>query len=389
MKKILFATTALAAVSVASGSIAQESAMMSSGGNTLNIGGYYEFGWASLNDDNKVAANASDSADAMTYGDSELYIEFENTADNGLTYGVQLDIEMVNGNRHGEAGPAKNAEESNIYVSGDFGTVHLGHDDGAYGRFVLWAPTSEGAYSQDDSIHGVKFLDNGTNAGKRRDTNLAHSAAGGGNYYEDNAKIVYESPSFNGFKFGASTRDADKGDGNPTAFGASYTGDIGPGTLTVKGTTQSNNAEANDKQTDTFYGIGYDMGAFSVTVGSFKGKGTGDLENDNLTNSSQEKTALEIGVGFKVSDALSIGASTTSSETEGLYSNLTEGAGTAGVVDAKRKQEGTYHSLTGAYTIAPGLKTTVALNQFEVEDNLGSTLDNEGSEIVWQVEMNF
>ena len=154
MKKILYATTAIAAVSAISAANAQESAMMSAAGNDLSIGGYYEFGYASRSDDRGGDDNG---ADSFTYGDSELYIDFETTSDAGLTYGVQLDFEVVNGNEHGESGPAKNAEESSIYVSGNFGTIHLGHDDYASDLYNVWAPTHEGSFSQYDSINGIRY----------------------------------------------------------------------------------------------------------------------------------------------------------------------------------------------------------------------------------------
>ena len=154
MKKILYATTAIAAVSAISAANAQESAMMSAAGNDLSIGGYYEFGYASRSDDFSGDDGGSDS---FTYGDSELYIDFETTSDAGLTYGVQLDFEVVNGNEHAESGDAKNAEESSIYVSGNFGTIHLGHDDFASDLYNVWAPTHEGAFSQYDSINGIRY----------------------------------------------------------------------------------------------------------------------------------------------------------------------------------------------------------------------------------------
>ncbi len=156
MKKILYATTAIAAVSAISAANAQESAMMSAAGNDLSIGGYYEFGYASRSDD---FGGDDNGADSFTYGDSELYIDFETTSDAGLTYGVQLDFEVVNGNEHGESGPATNAEESSIYVSGNFGTIHLGHDDYASDLYNVWAPTHEGTFSQYDSINGIRYGD--------------------------------------------------------------------------------------------------------------------------------------------------------------------------------------------------------------------------------------
>ena len=393
MKKILFATTALAAVSLASGSIAQESAMMTPAGNTLNIGGYYEFGWTSLSDDYE---GADDGGDAFTYGDSELYIDFENTADNGLTYGVEIDLEIVDGSKHTgvDKGSTENTDQANLFVKGDFGTVKLGHIDPAYGTFQMWAPTHEGTFSQDDQIPwrgdlGSQFIDNvgngdGIRSYNRPSTALWHSPAGLGQAYDDSAKVVYISPSFNGFSFGASMRDTDDTADNNNSFGLQYSGDIGPGSLTVVGSTETNNADGGDKVSHTHYGVSYGMGAFTVTASRAKGKqGTGAGGGDI------EREATEFGVGFQVSDQLSVGASTASSTAEQASSML--------------DQEGTFQSVSGSYTIAPGLKTTIALNQFSVENNgapafvaetgtrnvTAAQNKNDGSIITWQVEFAF
>ena len=157
MKKILYATTAIAAVSAISAANAQESSMMSAAGNDLSIGGYYEFGYASGSDDRGGEENG---ADTFTYGESELYIDFETTSDTGLTYGVQLDLEVVNGSRHAvDGGDPNNTDEASIYVSGNFGTINLGHDDYASSLYNIWAPTHEGSISQDDSVHGIRYGD--------------------------------------------------------------------------------------------------------------------------------------------------------------------------------------------------------------------------------------
>ena len=392
MRKILLATTALAAVSVASGAVAQESQMMTANGNTLNIGGYYDFGWRSLSDDHNGVLD-----DANTYGESELFIDFENTADNGLTYGVQIDLEVVNGGNFGESGDAKNAEESSIYVRGDFGEVHFGHDDGAYGRMILWAPTHAGTFSQDDAP-AAHFLMNNTDAPRNRHrvgTNLLH-VSHSGVAYGDTAKITYVSPSFNGFKFAASVEDADgfaKDTAQPVldannsrvggsrdnaqSFGASFGMDLGGGTMTVNGASWSNNADKDLKITENQLGVKYARGAFTVTLARAKNK-SGNLE----------KEATQFGIGFKVSDELALGASHNSAE-------ATLGkVGDTGYTD----EEGTYQSLSGKYTIAPGLTTSLALNQFEVESKshplvgaatVSDRADNSGSSIVWEVRFTF
>ena len=423
MKKVLLATTAITAISLAGIASAQESQMMSAGGNTLSIGGYYEFGYASASDDLDV----NDGSDSKTYGESELFIDFSTTADSGLTYGVQIDLEIVNGSQYGESGTAKNAEESSLFVSGDFGTIHFGHDDNAYGRFQTWAPTHEGATSQDDNIlfGAGRLVMPATSGGSSADIttadaavtaaetavdtaqaafdadddnvallatlneaeallavqeadraaldptaasayghSLAYTPAGQGASYEDNAKVTYISPNFSGFSFGASFGDSDSAEDNPTAFGASYSMDIGgmnSGTsLTFTGGSYSNNADGSAKSSDTHYGVTLGMGAMTLTASTYSGE-HGDTDKD----------ATEFGIGYQVSDQLSLGAAFNSAES-------------TGDVD----QEGDFQSVSGSYSIAPGLKTTLAFNQFDVSDNAELT-SNDGTSMVWQLEFGF
>ena len=398
---------------------AQESQMMSAGGNTLSIGGYYEFGYASASDD----FDSDDGSDSKTYGESELFIDFSTTSDSGLTYGVQIDLEIVNGSQYGESGAAKNAEESSLFVSGDFGTLHFGHDDNAYGRFQTWAPTHEGATSQDDNIlFGAGRLitpatdggsaaaitaadadvrqarldaeiarnnvsDNATldtadaadaalataqaaraaldpTAASTYAHNLAYTPAGQGASYDDNAKVTYISPNFSGFTFGASFEDSDSAEDNPTSIGASYSmdlGGMGSGTsLTLTGGSYSNNADGSAKSSDAHYGASLSMGAMTLTASTYSGE-HGDVDKD----------ATEFGIGYQVSDELSLGAAFNTAESTGS-------------VDT----EGDFQSVSGSYSIALGLKTTLAFNQFDVSDNAART-SNDGSSIVWQLEFGF
>ncbi len=433
MNKILYATTAIAAVSAISAANAQESAMMSAAGNDLSIGGYYEFGYASRSDDRGGDDNG---ADSFTYGDSELYIDFETTSDSGLTYGVQLDFEVVSGNRHVESGPAKNAEESSIYVSGNFGTIHLGHDDYASTSYNIWAPTHEGSISQDDSIHGLRYGegaalrfidlntataaanraafaagdnvdismtemqaatalartimsddtaadqefaeeladavfvdDNGTDVlrGLQQDINLAHTASL--TQSDDNAKISYHSPNFGGLSFGASFADSDSSENSPTAFGASFTGSVdkipfvgGGFGYKLAGWQLGNGADDLEETSTTHFGVNIDIGDLTLTAAQLSG--------DISETTEDEVETLEFGIGYAVHDSLSVGFSTADAN-----NNDTDA-------------EGTFQSVSVEYSIAPGLKTTAAYNQYEVERN-EHLIANNGSELVWQVEFAF
>jgi hypothetical protein len=416
MKKVLLATTAITAISLAGVASAQESQMMSAAGNTLSIGGYYEFGYATFSDDVKAPpGEESQSGDeSFTYGDSELYIDFETSADNGLTYGVQIDLEVVNGTSHAESGTAKNAEESSLYVGGDFGTVHFGHDDNAYGRFQTWAPTHEGATSQDDNIHYGKIL----RTGKVDSVVLARSSAGAGPAYEDNAKITYVSPNFAGLQVGVSVADSDQDDAedNATSFGASYTLDLGAmisgATATFTGGSYNNNAgepedgtTASKKSAHQQIGVTLGAGNWTFTAGQYDGEGASDGSGGH--NGAVEMSVLEYGIGYQISDALSVGASLASSETEGgtdqgfIDPRGPDGmAGTTDDVDGQagiyaEEASGDFQSVSGSYLIAPGLKTTLAYNQSDIEATTseatqgGESPANDSTEIVWQLEFSF
>ena len=94
------------------------------------------------------------------------------------------------------------------------------------------------------------------------------------------------------------------------------------------------------------------------------------LSGDISTTTEDEVETLELGIGYAVHDSLSVGFSTADA------SNDDSG------------EEGTFQSVSLSYTIAPGLKTTAAYNQYEVERN-EHLIANNGSELVWQVEFAF
>ena len=478
MKKILYATTAIAAVSAISAANAQESAMMSAAGNDLSIGGYYEFGYASRSDDR---GGDDGGADSFTYGDSELYIDFETTSDAGLTYGVQLDFEVVNGNEHAESGDAKNAEESSIYVSGNFGTIHLGHDDYASDLYNVWAPTHEGAFSQYDSINGLRYsgegavlrvidvLGNNTGAdnqtaiataranflaggqfkdpadedegresfvdtsdipglgtrsevmtalnselrgevpamssdftteqrdaalaaatttatalvngafvddaadstqlrGLQQDVNLAYTASW--TQGNDDAKITYVSPNLGGLSFGGSFADSDSSENSPTAFGGSFTGSVdripfvgGGFSYKLAAWQYGNGGDDEAEVSTTHLGVNIGIGDLTLTAAQLSG--------DISETTEDEVETLELGVGYAVHDALSVGFSTADASNDDT------------------DEEGSFQSVSLSYTIAPGLKTTAAYNFYDVERDDAQLLENSGTELVWQVEFAF
>lgn len=135
-----------------------------------------------------------------TFGidDAEFNINAENTADNGLTYGVHVELELVNGpDDDDDVG----VDEGYIFFRGDdWGTVQLGGND---------APGIDMVYSGDFSLTGAGGYDGGNSAV----WNFQNSTTGPDLKADpgDSAKIIYYSPRFGGVQVGASYgTDADQ-----------------------------------------------------------------------------------------------------------------------------------------------------------------------------------
>ena len=397
MRKNLFATTAVAAMTLASGATAMESEMGTAMGNDVLLGGFYEFGVYSLDDDHKGPA---DSGDAHTYGNGKLYIDFESTSDNDLTYGVHIDMPLAWWKPHNEShdaiisrGAAKNSLEASIFLAGDFGRAILGHDDYAYDYFVTPAPTHDNAWSRYDFGISPSWLQTqGTS--DTADDNRSRAFLGapsndllvvGGSLVRDtnDAKAVYLTPVIGGFQFGIGTQDDDRTKDNPLSFGASYTmGDLYGASLKLTFASYNNNqdtdmAAATMKQTQDSIGINVGFGDFTVTASS-----TGQEAVIGRDNASDlgigdpvevDKSNVEFGLGYNVSDVLAFGASQADAETEGTGINL----------------EGTFSAITGKYQIAPGLHTALAYNIFEIEDTNNPSRNNKGTLFAWNVEFAF
>jgi predicted porin len=307
-----------------------------------------------------------------------------------MTYGVQLDIELVNHNRTEESGPASNSEEASMYVGGDFGTVHFGHDDNAYGRYLTYAPTSENAISQEDTIYSHKRITTDKNLVQMPSSVvIAPSAGGQGSAFNDSAKLTYISPNFSGFEFGVSAADSDQDEVNnkSTSYGAKYTVELdGGNTLGLTGGSHSNNANDQSAVNDLQYGITYGIGSFTLTASQYEGD-----------DKAVETKTIEYGLGYKINDAVSLGYSLASAETSGGTDTpyMPDDPTTADVNEERAGSyssnvEGTFQSITGQYVFAPGLKTTLAWNTSDITATADDgTHENAATEMVLQLEFSF
>lgn len=221
MKKTLLASAAIAGLVLASAP-AQAQMELTIGGHSKNYIGF--------SDQDNVAGSTLDSREFDMQRETELHFNGESTLDNGLTFGFQVETEVDSGD------DANTIEESYIYLSGTWGRVNLGSEDGAAYLLQVAAP------SADANIDGIRQYVQPVNypvafaagavatpiaalGGQAFGTPADASQIDGFDYDQDitgkSEKITYLSPNFNGFQLGASyTHDlGDAGSADPIAAG--------------------------------------------------------------------------------------------------------------------------------------------------------------------------
>ena len=377
MKKTLLATTALISVAYAGQALAQESMVMGPQGADASFGGYYEFRYTTFGDDNPVANDETE-----TSGDSELFVAFSRVADNGVEYSLDAQLEVVTGGEQPNSAGDTDVDEAWITIGGDFGRVQIGNNDHASGSFQTWLG-APGTYGQDDASNTPGFIHSATaNGTDAIDSELLYYA--GDAYrgaYDDASKIIYLSPNFSGFNFGVSWADVDGNDESDLAWGAEYSANaMGYADVTLRASSRTAYGTQPEDAAETVvnsYGVEVDYDALTVVAA------VADLEHTNAGNTEVdvESSATSFGIGYDVSNDLSVAFYYTDAESD------------------SENQSGEYTSISGNYVIAPGLSLSVALNTFELTDSDGgfalgtdvaeSSATNEGDEVVVELDVSF
>lgn len=259
MKKVLLSTAALGMLFAATPALAQD------GGFTATVGGYMKayLGWAGLDEGSLPAPGVAEQQDVDMVRDTELHVNFEQVTSNGLTFGAQIELEVDNGDGSG-------VDESYGYVSGSWGRVNFGTEDGAAYLLQVAAP------SADTNIDGLRQF---VNPFAYSQTDLAGQALtrGGavstylsGEFDYDNDltsgvdKLTYLTPVFSGFQAGLSwTPDVDN-------F-ADISNSLGGFNLDDQGDEFGQAWEVGARWEGTFNNVGINVGGGYTTV---------DMEND-------------------------------------------------------------------------------------------------------------
>lgn len=147
MKKILFATTAIAATAAAGVALAAERP-------TGSVNGYMFMG-AGLSD-----SNADSETEVGILRDGEIHLTYRGSSDNGLTFDGRVELEAFTA--------ADQIDENWARVSGSFGSVLIGSNDTAADNFgdvgILYGPGARLAYYDGFGVVPSEFSDDGGDA---------------------------------------------------------------------------------------------------------------------------------------------------------------------------------------------------------------------------------
>ncbi len=366
MNKLLLGSAAIAGLLLASAP-AQAQMELTIGGHSKNYVGY-------LNQDDApgVTTNEFD-----MQRETELHFNGESTLDNGITFGFQVEAEVDSGD------DANTIEESYIYLSGTWGRVNLGSENGAAYLLQVAAP------SADSNIDGIRQYINPVNYG-----NLNVATAGvAGNSPADQAdadgfdydndltgtaeKITYLSPNYAGFQVGASYA-SDLSEATPS----STNNTAGFGTNNAAGVADEA-WEVAARYEGAMSNVGYALGAGYIDADGLEEWNAGVDLDVGPFGIGAIYTAFDNGAAARSeADTIAVGVDYTTGPFKFGASYFTQDDETVGATDLETDR------YTGGvvYTAGPGLSFRGSVSQIEHE--VGAT-SADATSVMGGVQINF
>jgi hypothetical protein len=310
MRKLLLNSTAIATVAALTASVAVAD---------VSISASTEFKYKSRSSQ----VTASDGTTFAT--DSEIHFKFSNKTDSGLTIGYV--VEMLSD------GANTAIDESSMSISGGFGKVVLGENDGVGDNFGIAAMDLIAEESNSIALsHSIN-----TNS------DIANLAS-------NTTQIAYFLPAMGGFTAGASFADSGETSGTDTTeFGAKYTMDAGGNTITLGAATGTKEAATTDTDSQNM-GIKVVSGNLSMIV-----------SNGSYEAADEDRSTQGVAVSYKMANGMTLGAYSMKSED-----------------DLDVGEEYTAAGVEAQYTIAAGLTAVVTVDDYEYTATTG-TADTAGT----------
>ena len=284
MKRILLGSTAI----VAAGMIASVPTADAASKMKLGVGGYMEqwFGFTSGDD-----GVAQDYSGFSTVSDGEIHFKGKTKLDNGITVGVNVQLEAQQG--------GDQIDEQYMEVSGGFGKIIIGDENSAMYK-MHYAPSDYGIgmNSGDNTAWNKPVADA---EGDSISMGSHYRSPFGATYIEpnavnDSAKISYFTPRVSGFQLGLSYAPDGSQDNNGlpnrdavnsdyVMVGANFVQKMGGMSVGISGGygTVTDAADGADEPEATSVGVTVGMGGVSagVSYANFSDHGNNDQEGIN------------------------------------------------------------------------------------------------------------
>lgn len=350
MKKSLYGTTALVAAGVL------VSGPASAQGIELGLGGYMNnfFGIGSTDE----ATGEPDYGPTGLFSDGEVHFRGEFTADNGLSFGAQIELESF------QSDPDQ-IDENYGWIEGSFGRVQFGSENSAAYLMQYSAPNA-GVPLNSGWVTVFAPVPAGSTASFRNASISTYL-----DYGNDENQITYFTPRFSGFQLGVSYAPAiaNSGDGknfpvyadkdteyhNGFAVGLNFVESFNGFDVAIAGGyRRADEPDVGGLDTYEAYSAGANFGFAGFTLGGSWAMQDGDTNGGLQLN--DEGQAWDVGIGY-ATGPWSFSVTYLNTEVEGL----------AAIADEDEMQ-----AISGAaeYALAPGVavSATILYGEWEPEE---------------------
>ena len=394
MKKLLYGTTALIAVGLMAGTaVAAEKKKVEK--IKLGLGGYWRAAIHLGDSDNDAPGGTAAAVDNRSHGlaqESEIYFSGKTTLDNGVKFGVTVQLE-------GETS-ADQMDNSYIWTAGSFGRLEFGE---------TWGPSLLMSYgSVGDQIDGHSDFASNFAIGTGRPNGQFINTFGGGAALlaTPDQKINYFTPRMAGFQLGIGYIPENKagnmdGSGLDSKLGGTignelldiginYTGKFGDASLAGFGSyytsdTEKSSAAALAAKDVDGYSLGGQIGISGFRVGGRYTK-TNDIAGTGaglavpvagaVAPAGLDRTGWRIGVDYGFGP-WKVGVA--------HYNMEQEIAGAAAGTKSARDDEIELSTISASYALGPGIKMFGGLMFFDFQDSTnaaGLAPGNEGDNTI-------
>ena len=387
-KKLLLGTTALIVAGFATSGVVQAAEEPISAG----IGGYYRTAMGMVSQDDEDGEFADGAHSTALAQDIEISVSGSTTLDNGITVGFNA---MIEGNTVSTS-ESSALDERHVFFRGGFGEINVGSIESVRQQMTNFAPN--GNFNFGVNTPFFVFANPGNAAGI---FNVRTFNDGLG--VEDSLKLVYFSPTFNGFRLGVSYAPDDDEFGqygqntkedagelsNQVSASLEFSQDFGDFNLRVMAAHESYNLElcnvnaagaavaaaapniqnCEDSPESVQFGGTVSFGEFAI--------GGGYLESDQVGNTStgsgRSREDWDVGIAWW-SGAYGVGLQYGSAELD-QADNTTD--------------ELTIMELNGTYVLGPGIDIGAGIATGEFEDGTANANGNDYTEFKIGAALNF